>query len=159
MFPVPCFITMKAGKSCASPWPECIKRCDIPSLTSIIVHHGLRRLPERSHPSFLPNDHPLSALGIDFSLDQPGDGELPFPKKEEAIDELLFPGTLDHALDDGWIGEDLVPFISDEAWIGTEGLMTALLGQEQSLSGITLNDDILMVANKESTGSLSRVPI
>jgi hypothetical protein len=109
-------------------------------------------------PPFLPDDDPLSALGLDFSLDQLGDGELPFPKKEEPIDEVLFPGTLDHdAFDDGWIGEDVVPFISEEAWMGTEGLMTALLGQDQSLSGVTLNDDVFMVANKESIASLAQV--
>jgi hypothetical protein len=110
-------------------------------------------------PPIVPHHDPLSGFEIDFSVDQPVSSELPFPKKEEMMDHPLFPGTVDDsALDSVWTDECLVPVIPDEAWIGIEGLMTALLGQEQSISGITLNDDLFMVANNESSKCLSRVP-
>jgi len=86
---------------------------------------------------------------------------LPLPKKEEELDvSFLGSGSADASLlglNGEWSDEslqDLVPFIPDEAWNGTDGLMTAVLGQDQGLSGVTLNDNVFMVANKETAMSV-----
>lgn len=100
----------------------------------------------------------------DFRLQplEPSLAPLQPPKKEEPIDLSFLENSLIDAtiggLKDEWrdesLLEDIVPFIPEEAWAGTEGLMTAVLGQKPSLSGITLNDDVFMVANKEAAVSV-----
>jgi len=85
---------------------------------------------------------------------------LGLPKEEELDLSFLGSSWADApliGLKDEWSDEslqDLVPFIPDEAWNGTDGLMTAVLGQDQGLSGVTLNDDVFMVANKETAMSV-----